>query len=430
MIEIWKDLFGPNMNSYLWLIILTSWLLISKLEIKPDNLKIKISIIYILFFLLALFNIFDIKLLIIIIIIATFVFLEFIYIDVFQRKILKKVRYCILDYIYKIIFEYKILYFLISLLLISTQLKNLIKKIIIFKGIEKLLNLNFGEIYSFITLMLALIFLFRGILKSINNEFETYNFDEIKTKMNKIMPFSEFSSNTKLIDFAKILINVEDRSFFERKETYNWISFEFLIYRLKRMYKECSKFPLCEIRIIKNIVFIFYFLNKSIKHILNWISRIFKILNKVVICRKNIKNYMRGYSTIEMQLIRTIGVKEGYKNIFQRKIYEFIYSKIFFSSLKKYYECNYYLNIKEYKYYLIYLYIIIAPIKINGKQYKNILDLYNKKKLNEINIEEFYIWVYGLSYKLITNDILNSITVELYKMDKILLEKIIKQFNI
>lgn len=430
MLEMWKDLFGDNMNSYIWLVILTSWLIISKLELNPNNLKVKISIVYLLFFLLALFNIYDIKILILIIFLTMFIFLEFLYIDNVQRKILKKIRYCLLDYVYKIIFEYKILYFLISLFLISTRLEYIVNKIILLLNIENLVGKNFLIVYSFLTITLSLLFLLRGILKSINNEFETYNFEEILDTINGILPFYKFSYNTKLIEFSKILINIEDRSFFERKESYNWISFEFLLYRLKRMYKECSKFPLCKFRIIKNIIFIFYCLHKFIKLVINWICNLLKIFNKVIIYRKNIKKYMRGYSTIEMQLIRTLGVKEGYSaNIFQRKVYEFVYSKIFLSSLKNYYEYHYYLNVEQFKYYLIYLYIMIAPIKINGIKYKNILELYNKKKLNDITIEEFYVWVYGLSYRPITNNIINNETIKFYKMNKKILKEIIKKFE-
>ena len=163
--------------------------------------------------------------------------------------------------------------------------------------------------------------------------------------MNAIMPFSKFRCNTKLYDFSKILIDREDHSFFERVESYNWISVEFIVYRLRRMYKESEKCTSSNSLLLRKINFILYILKKIIKCIVNEIHRLIFITNKVVLHRKNIKSYIRGYSTIEMQLIRTLAVKHGYSShVFQRKAYEFIYSKIFFSSLKKYYRYHYYLQ--------------------------------------------------------------------------------------
>ena len=429
MVEFWKDLFGNNINTYTWLFVLTSWLMISNFELNKKNLKIKASIIYILFYLFAILNIFDIKILIIILSVSLFVVIEFIFVDDIQRKILKKINYCVLDFFYKIICEYKILYFIISMFFISNFLKKVSKKFFILLQIKKLINIDFSFLYFIFTMIISIILLLRGIVKSINSEFETLDFSNILNKMNILKPFSTFSCNTKLYDFANILIDREDRSFFSREKTYNWISLEFIKYRLKRMKKESSNLFFKD-RYCNNINFILYILYKFYKFIINTIKHIMIIVNEVVIHRKNIKNYMRGYSTIEMQLIRTLAVKDGYStHTFQRKTYEFIYSKIFFTSLKNYYIYHHYLNIKDYKYYLIYLYIRIAPVKINGVLYENILELYKKKKINDITIEEFYIWVLGLSHCPINEYIIREEKVRIFKMKKNKLKKLIKRFS-
>ena len=65
------------------------------------------------------------------------------------------------------------------------------------------------------------------------------------------------------------------------------------------------------------------------------------ILLRIVKFIKNIKRIIRGYSTIEMQLMRTIAIKESYGYTFRRKTFEIIYSKLFLDSLCKYYKtCN------------------------------------------------------------------------------------------
>ena len=65
------------------------------------------------------------------------------------------------------------------------------------------------------------------------------------------------------------------------------------------------------------------------------------ILLRIVKFIKNIKRIIRGYSTIEMQLMRTIAIKEGYGYTFRRKTFEIIYSKLVLDSLCKYYKtCN------------------------------------------------------------------------------------------
>lgn len=84
--------------------------------------------------------------------------------------------------------------------------------------------------------------------------------------------------------------------------------------------------------------------------------------------KRNITRHIRGYSTIEMQLIRILAYKKGLKMgrpknledvylIATRKIYEIVYAPMFFSGLKKYLMIP---DINDYyRYYLVYIYIYI-----------------------------------------------------------------------
>lgn len=420
MVEYIEMLFGNNVNNYFWLILLVLWVFVGKIEIDRNNIKIKISLIYILFFFLGLFNIFNPILLILLFLLLTFIFLEFIFVDDLKRKILKNVFYLLLDYIYRIIFEYKGLYFFSSMIIVSVK----IKPFLFFDH----------NIINICILGFAFFILCTGIIKNLNNEFVTLNFDEIYKKMNTIMSFQGFGCNGKLYDFANLLIYKEDKSYFIRDNSYNWISFEFFYYRLKRLYSRCSKNKLVGLKffgkIYTYVLFIINIISYGWKLLWNILKKLIKIFYKVVICRKNIKYYLRGYSTIEMQLIRTLSVIDGYSShVFQRKAYEFIYSKIFFASLKSFYEYHKYSNINEYKYYLIYIYIRIAPVRINGKYYSSILKLYNKNKVNDIDIEEFFIWTLGLSHSKIDNSIIYNQVVDIYNMNKKKLNRLIRKFS-
>ena len=192
MFDSLKEIFGNNVNGYYWLILLLSWILVSKIELDKNNTKIKLSLIYIIFFFLALFDIFDLKLLIPIFIVITFIFQEFIFADEFQKMILKKKSYLLLDYFYKMVFEYKMLYFISSIFLLSTYLKST-------------LSIDSSIIYSLIS-VLSFLVLCSGIIKTLNNEFKTLDFNQIHEKMINIMSFSKFGCNDKLYDFSNILI--------------------------------------------------------------------------------------------------------------------------------------------------------------------------------------------------------------------------------
>ena len=102
---------------------------------KDFNKNQKIVMIYIFIYSLKLFNIIELKALIIGISIVSFIYMEFLTEDDTKNTLLSNVIYKIIDYIYKVIFEYSAVYFCIALFLISKTIQNN------FKIIETL-NLN------------------------------------------------------------------------------------------------------------------------------------------------------------------------------------------------------------------------------------------------------------------------------------------------
>lgn len=410
------EILGTNINPYIWLVLLIGLILMSRIEINRENIKIKTFLIFILIVTLGAFNILDIKFSLVIALFIIFIFIEFIYVDSFQKEIINKLLYSIFDFCYKMIFEYKAGYYIIALILVSDC----------FEKVMGIFSPVIPEINVINVIVGYLLSCYAGI-KCLKNEFATKEFSEIKKSIDDILPYYNFIKTDKLEKFSEILIQKEDKSFFERKKTYNWMSIEFFKYRIKRLrshYEQERGQNKSKYKIVFDII-------KRVKNfIFTSIKKIISILYNVIIRRKNIKLYLRGYSTIEMQLVRTLAVKNGYSShVIQRKIYELIYSKVFFSSLKSYFEYYHYRNLNDYKYYLIYLYINIAPVKINQKYYSTILKMYNKKELDKIKIEEFYIWTLGLSHSSIEKGIEESKIANDFNMDKSELTKLIKRFS-
>lgn len=358
----------------------------------------KIVMIYVFVYSLKIFNIIDLKVLFIGLTIVSFLYIEFLSEDNVKNILLCNIIYKIIDYMYKLIFEYSAVYFCGSLILMS----NIIQ---IDLPIIQLLN-RYIPIIGIKINIISLLLVLYAINNITSQKFETYSFKHIKQKMDEINIWNNVKSNN--IDSLKLnmLIDVEDKSYFIRENTYNFLSFEFIKYKIKRGIRKLKY-----VNIDKNI------------------------LKKVTILPiKNTKKYIRGYSTIEMQIIRTLGIKSGYeKHIFCRKIYEIIYSKIFFTSLRRYMN-KLYLDTSDcctFKEYLLMIYIKIAPIKLNNTKYSNMLKAWNSNDIRQISDEQFFISILGLSYRWISTNILFNYSriISEYSLKKSEIRKIIKKLN-
>lgn len=424
-------------KKYILVFLLLSCIMLTKLELNKENIRIKTCIIYVILFLLMLLGVFNAISIYIILGVITFIFYEIIFTDKFKKRTMKNIFHYLFDYMYQIMFEYKVGYFATSIFLLTTLCKRLTKSVLMFFKVYPIVisYVSSAEnIYKYGILLISALILFIGIIKILNNDFKTLNFEEIKEKMEKIRPFAQFGSNQKLYDFGNMLADKEDKSYFKRKKSYNWISFSFIWYRLKRMYndsKELFRFENNLLgKIFSNITTILYYIFKILELIVRGICKTIKLIYYRIIKGRKIKEYLRGYSTIEMQLIRTLAVESGYiTKYMQRKAYEFVYSRIFFNCLRKNYEYYRYDNLEDFKYYLMYIYIIVAPIKINGEMYKNILELYKKEKIEDITNEEFLIWTYGLSFSKIDEKILESDSINTFNIDKEKLKELIEKYK-
>lgn len=402
--DIFLGLIKDKVSNFFFLTILIIFFFLNEMNVNRKNDRIKLSIIYLVFLTLSSFNIYNTKEIVFSFILSSFVYLEYISSTSFQKKYFS-ISYNILDYVYKIFFEYKIFYFIVSLFFTSSffiYISNFNKTAIILFG--------YGLVFYQIT-------------KIYNNKFETKTLEEIYEYCIEIKNFESFKASHYLKELYDILVFKEDKSYFYRENSFNLFNLEFLKYKYNNM-----KFYILFNKKIKNKLIL------NILTIINMIKKIiifsFNLFLRFVsgLKNRNIKKLIRGYSTIEMQLVRTLAVTSGYDNsIFQRKIYEWIYSYLFFKSLKKNYIYFKYNNVKEYKNYLLYLYLKVAPVKINGFKYDNIDKLYGETNYENITKEQFYIYTLGLSNEKIEYEyIKNNNAINKFKLSR---KKIKEEIN-
>lgn len=124
-----------------------------------------------------------------------------------------------------------------------------------------------------------------------------------------------------------------------------------------------------------------YFNRNSCSTILSYdLFKVLKNQNKKKI-KERIK--IKGLSTIEAQIIRSIGLKSGYNAIITRKIYEQFYVKIFLESIYDYYKkIKVVNNIISFKTLLLHVYLSVSKCVFNNTSYTGIYELYKLKKVD------------------------------------------------
>ncbi len=357
---------------YVLFAIIIYYILINDQIIKESQ---KISIIYIFISCLSLFDILDLKPMMLIMLLIFFVYFEILYNDTYKVLIIKKIYHKFIDYFYLLVFRYNFLLYVFSLIFIS----------------ESFLN-KFNIPYN-LNLIIFVVLLYYVLQKNVANQFELYSFDYIFEKMKKYN-FGNFALIS--YDKAEMIITIEDKSFFARKNDYTYICWDFLKYRIDR------------IREIVDIIQI----SKGYKHSFRKIVIFIKYVIKQ--CWYQLQEIihsggylLRGYSTIDMQLFRTIAVKNGYEKKFQRKIAELIYSQLFFKGLRNYFKLNYTtVSSKRFKNYLLNNYLFYAPMYVNGKMIP--MEKFWNKDIYSINNSEFLLSVLCYPGRIDLNNLSNK----------------------
>ncbi|EJM6514781.1 hypothetical protein NOR84_001714, partial [Enterococcus faecalis] len=166
-------------------------------------------------------------------------------------------------------------------------------------------------------------------------------------------------------EYLNILVGIEDKTYFLRENSYNVFTKDFIIVKLKQ-YANQNRKQGFRIR-IKNYILA--------------------------------SQHLRGYSSLEMQLLRTVALDEGYYKTITRKIYEILYTNIIFKSMKEYYEKNDYVNHERFKEYLLSIYVSNVRTKVDGVVFTK-MTRYLGENPREWNKEKFYLACLGLTFQL------------------------------
>ena len=174
--EITKNI--PYVNSiYFWIIILFFILFISELKINNNNIKEKFAISYIIMLFLKFYNLISIKFILLFSIIFYFIFIEIVFTNEKERQLIRNGIYYFLDYLYKMIFQYKYHLYLISLFIISNPVYMFINKYYHKIGIS--FNLHY------ILVLLAIAVYIYTISRMFTNKFNTYSLSEVEDRIKK-----------------------------------------------------------------------------------------------------------------------------------------------------------------------------------------------------------------------------------------------------
>lgn len=164
--------------------------------------------------------------------------------------------------------------------------------------------------------------------------------------------------NKKLDESCQILIALEDRKYFERRG-YTFFSYDYI----KNILKE---------RIDRS--------NQNKIHIIFKSSRNFF---------KNVIDEKRGYSTIPMQLMRSIGIKRGYNCKIRRKIFEIVYCLIFFNGIERLLKDDKVAHREKIKEYYLYIYFHKVNTFLGNARFSKFLNAFDMQ-FNEKNKIDIY----------------------------------------
>lgn len=139
--------------------------------------------------------------------------------------------------------------------------------------------------------------------------------------------------------------------------------------------------------------------------------RLRRLLPRVRLDRTGLHISGRGYSTPEMQLLRTVGIARGYERYkLRRKVYEVLYSKIFFTSLKDYHRANSFVELSHYRDYILWIYTQNVLTVINGTRCQTLSGAFaGGADVESWSLEGMFVACLGLSFRPATEE-----TLELY----------------
>lgn len=300
----------------------------------------KVFLMYAISCIAVVLNIFSVFITELMLISMLFVSLEYLSADKTKMKLVRGLSDKLLDASYMMIFEYHILPIVTSLILIDKA-----------GAFEN----NAVKIFMYVLSILLLIYSLHYCISS----------KLIVKKAGEIL--DEFIAiNPKVIDWESfdklpynILISIEDHSYFIRgSKSYSLLSIGYIKYGwnyVKNMYSKCISMP------------------DAIGYVKRYVAK---------------NNFKRGYSTLEMQLIKQLSVLSDYESHkIIRKIYELVYIKVILNSIKNFRGFE---DTDNFKRYLLYIYFDKVSLRVNDVYYRNFYE-YIGEDFSKWDKEKFFI---------------------------------------
>lgn len=355
-----------------------------------------------------------------------FLYEEYLNEDLIKIKYVTKIRYKILDFLYMYVAQYKLIYVIGAIILKSNVCRNFVSGLL--KKCE-ILQISVENILIVVAVLMLII----CVHKMFNNPIELKNFQQINQKFNEYpyyqLPLKNEEKREKLFEKLELVADIEDYTFFRREKTYSCFSLEFvsiIISKKKRKRHEVKTVKVNWISCISGRIksfftwrnlLLFFKRKHKIYVFIKYVRKVSIGINCFVAYRLNcvshkVKRYIRGYSTIEMQLIRILAFKKGLKMgkpgtwqdvylIIIRKIYEIVYAPIFFYGHKKYLGIT--IERDFYRYYLVYIYLHTVQTNLNGRVYAPLDKIFGEVDVVEWPKEALFVIALGLNNMRITH---------------------------
>lgn len=331
----------------------------------------KTAIIYLLGFGMALFKVERIWIIFVLVIVSVFAYLEYMTDDKTKLEIVLRFPYKLLDFFYQLFFQLHVSVFAASLTLLFLS-HILPEKIYI----------------AFVAAAILLLILCEHLV--IAQPFKVKTVTELAEVFDKT-PYYLPSFSDEARRRYEMLTMFEDKTYFSRSKSYSVISTE-------------------------------YFSLAGVNHKI--LSQLKKAANKKIdyldILFHPRKYLDRGYSTPEMQLIRTIGVQRGYdKHVISRKVYEIVYSKVFLASYRK----HIYHSGAEFDFfreYVLHVYLKNVMTKVCDIRYNPMCNMFDKPdEVEKWPMEALFIACLGLSFREVSagNIALYQFVIDRYNLD-------------
>lgn len=300
----------------------------------------RMSIIYITVYALMVLDIIGIKLAFFLLIVSLFSFFEIFTSDEMKFKILVNPIYKMVDFMYISFFQYAFGGMCLALLMLRIKLPEpLSEQEVIFK-------------------ILSFLFMVWTLTITLQQKYVIHTFGEMY-KIFTWFPINKIKFNEKLNEASSILVSIEDREYFERK-AYSFFSLKYIL------------------KILKNKI--------SVRRGKEKIVCIFSAGNSFI---RNIFDEDRGYSTIPMQLVRSLGIKRGYNCKYRRKIFEILYSRMFFKGIERMLNEDQVAQRQYFKQYLLYIYFHKVNTFLGDATFSKFLNAFDMK-YNKQNDKDIY----------------------------------------